>query len=795
MKLKLLLFLLISQNLIAQKIPLKLWYNKPAEYFEEALVLGNGQQGATVFGGTKSDKIFLNDITLWTGEPVNPYMNKEAYKNLPNIRDALKNENYKAADSLMHFLQGKYSESYAPLGTMYIDFGQENISKYYRELSLDDAISKVAYTSGGINITKEYFYSYPDKALIIKLKSNEVGKLNFTLRFDSQLKFNLKTTDNQLQFAGRAPIKAEPNYVNNKIDPVSFDQNRGTRFFGSIFLKSISGKTIKTDSTIGIKNGTEVILTVCMATSFNGFDKNPEIEGKDEKAIVNGRISQIHQKTFATLKTRHLSDYQMFFSRVNLDLKPDYTLNLATDERLRRYATGAEDRYLEMLYFQYGRYLLISSSRTEGVPANLQGLWNPHIRPPWSSNYTMNINAEENYWLAENTNLSEMHTPFLGFISNLEKTGKITAKTFYNANGWVCHHNSDIWAMTNPVGDFGKGDPVWANWAMGATWASTHLWEHYIYTKDIDFLRNKAYPLMRGAAEFCLDMLVKDKNDNYVTSPSTSPENVYITEKGYKGATLYGATADLAMIRELFMDLIEATNVLNGNYDFKNKLEEVLANMHPYQVGKKGNLQEWYYDWQDAEPQHRHQSHLYGLYPGTHINMTETPGLAQAAKTTLEIKGDETTGWSKGWRINLWARLWDGNRAYKMYRELLRYVEPDGVKVTYKRGGGTYPNLFDAHPPFQIDGNFGGAAAVAEMLVQSTPDKIYLLPALPDAWKNGSIKGLKARGGFEIDIVWQNGKLVSTKITGKPGGETELIYKGKSKTIKLSKNETIVWNQ
>ena len=795
MKLKLLLFLLISQNIIAQKTPLKLWYNKPAEYFEEALVLGNGQQGATVFGGTKSDKIFLNDITLWTGEPVNPYMNKEAYKNLPNIRDALKNENYQVADSLMHFLQGKYSESYAPLGTMYIDFGQENISKYYRELSLDDAISKVSYHSGGTNITKEYFYSFPDKALIIRLKSSEAGKLNFTLRFDSQLKFNLKTTDNQLQFAGRAPIKAEPNYVNNKIDPVSFDQNRGTRFFGSIFLKSISGKTIKTDSTIGIKNGTEVILTVCMATSFNGFDKNPEIEGKDEKAIVNGRISQIHQKTFATLKTRHLSDYQMFFSRVNLDLKPDYTLNLATDERLRRYATGAEDRYLEMLYFQYGRYLLISSSRTEGVPANLQGLWNPHIRPPWSSNYTMNINAEENYWLAENTNLSEMHTPFLGFISNLEKTGKITAKTFYNANGWVCHHNSDIWAMTNPVGDFGKGDPVWANWAMGATWASTHLWEHYIYTKDIDFLRNKAYPLMRGAAEFCLDMLVKDKNDNYVTSPSTSPENVYITEKGYKGATLYGATADLAMIRELFMDLIEATNVLNGDNDFKNKLEEVLANMHPYQVGKKGNLQEWYYDWQDAEPQHRHQSHLYGLYPGTHINMTETPGLAQAAKTTLEIKGDETTGWSKGWRINLWARLWDGNRAYKMYRELLRYVEPDGVKVTYKRGGGTYPNLFDAHPPFQIDGNFGGAAAVAEMLVQSTPDKIYLLPALPDAWKNGSIKGLKARGGFEIDIVWQNGKLVSTKITGKPGGETELIYKGKTKTIKLGKNETEVWNQ
>ena len=793
MKFKFFLFFFSINTLIAQQVPLKLWYKQPAEHFEEAMVVGNGRQGATIFGGTQSDIIYLNDITLWSGEPVDPTMNPDAHKYLPLVREALKNENYKKADSLMHFMQGKFSESYAPLGTMYIDFGDEKYSKYYRDLSLDDAIAKVSYQNQNTTISKEYFYSFPDKAFIIKLSSSIPGKLNFTLRFDSQLKHSVNIASNQIQFSGKAPIKAEPNYVRNDIDPIVYLNEKGTRFYGTIFIKKMSGKLAKTDATISVNGGTEVVLAVCMATSFNGFDKDPEREGKNEKAIVNASVPLLMQKTYNSLKNRHIEDYKKYFNRVVLDLKPDLAVNMPTDERLRKYATGAEDKYLETLYFQYGRYLLISSSRTDGVPANLQGLWNPHIRPPWSSNYTMNINAEENYWLAENTNLSEMHQPFLGFIENLEKTGRITAKNFYNARGWVCHHNSDIWAMTNPVGNFGKGDPVWANWAMGATWASTHLWEHYLYTKDKVFLKNKAYPLMRGAAEFCLDMLVKDKNDQYITSPGTSPENIYITDKGYKGATLYGATADLAMIRELFIDLIEATNILEGDDVFKNQLEEVLANMHPYQIGKKGNLQEWYYDWEDAEPLHRHQSHLYGLYPGIHINMAETPGLAHAAKTTLEIKGDETTGWSKGWRINLWARLWDGNRAYKMYRELLRYVEPDGIRLNYQNGGGTYPNLFDAHPPFQIDGNFGGAAAVAEMLLQSAADKIYLLPALPDAWGSGSIKGLKARGGFEMDIEWENGKLKSAKVYGEPGGETELIYKGESKEVKVAKGEVFEW--
>jgi alpha-L-fucosidase 2 len=413
------------------------------------------------------------------------------------------------------------------------------------------------------------------------------------------------------------------------------------------------------------------------------------------------------------------------------------------------------------------------------------------MRPPWSSNYTININAQENYWLAENTNLSEMHRPMLGFIKNVSVTGAVTAKTFYGAGGWVAGHNSDIWAMSNPVGDFGKGDPVWANWNMGGVWLSTHLWEHYTFTQDNVFLKNEAYPVMKGAAQFCLDWLTKDKNGKLITSPSTSPENKFITPAGYHGATLYGATADLAMIRELLQQINQARKILNVDEEFGNKIEQTLVQLYPYQIGKKGNLQEWYYDWVDEDPKHRHQSHLFGLYPGHHIDPSATPELANACRTALEIKGDETTGWSKGWRINLWARLWDGNRAYKMYRELLRYVPPDGLKTNYSGGGGTYPNLFDAHPPFQIDGNFGGAAAVAEMLLQSSPREIRLLPALPDAWPEGSVKGLCARGGFTIDIEWTQLQIKKLTIASRQGGTTTLVSGDKKKEITLKPGEKI----
>ena len=774
----------------AQATPkkLKLWYNKPAKYFEEALVLGNGTQGATVFGGTDTDKIYLNDLTLWSGEPVDPYMNKDAYKHLPGVREALKQENYKLADSLVRKIQGKFSESYAPLGTLYLDFQPNQSSNYYRELDLERAIATVNHEVNGNKIKREYFVSHPDKVFVIHLTSQQKNGLSFTVRFNSQLKFSGSSTINHLHFKGVAPVRAEPNYVRKKGNPILFLDDKGTRFSTDVLLQSTDGKVSRTDTSLTLAGATEAVVLVSMATSFNGFDKNPATQGLDDHAIVQKQIQEASVKGIQNLTARHLKDYQTFFNRVSLYLAgTENAPNLPTDDRLRRYAKGESDPYLESLYFQFGRYLLISSSRTKGVPANLQGLWNPHIQPPWSSNYTMNINAEENYWLAENTNLPEMHQSFLSFIENLEKTGRITAKTFYNLPGWTCHHNSDIWAMTNPVGDFGGGSPHWANWPLGGAWASAHLWEHYLYTQDKKFLAEKAYPLMKGAAEFCLAWLIPDSKGRLITSPSVSPENRFITPTGYKGETAYGGTADLAMIRELFLDMIQAEKILKKDSAFQKSLEDALAKMLPYQIGAAGNLQEWYYDWADTDPKHRHQSHLYGLYPGTHVTVDQTPAIAAASKKTLEIKGDETTGWSKGWRINLWARLKDGDHAYKMYRELLKYVEPDGVKVNYQRGGGTYPNLFDAHPPFQIDGNFGGSAAVAEMLVQSTPDLIELLPAVPKAWASGKVSGLKARGGFEISMQWEGGQVKNVVIKSKNSASVRVRMNGEIKVIKTIK--------
>ncbi len=771
-----------------------LWYNRPAEHFEEALVLGNGKTGATVFGGFRSDRIFLNDATLWSGGPVDTTASPDVSHLVQQVREALAREDYKTAEQINRKIEGKFSESFAPLGTLYIEQEQEgNAADYYRELDISKAIAKVRYKLDGVTYTREYFVSNPDKIMIIKLSASKPGALNFRVRFTSLLKYATSAKGDILQAHGYAPYHAYPNYMGRVTEPIRFDEAKGTRFSTGIRVKNKGGRVSVSDTSISVSKAKEAVLYISMATSFNGFEKDPVKNGLDSKKLADDQLNTACQKTYEVIKDRHLEDFQRFFHRVKLELNGSATPNLPTDERLKRYAEGATDNSLEALYFQYGRYLLISCSRTEGVPANLQGIWNPYIRPPWSCNYTMNINAEENYWLAECANLPEMHKPFLTFLERLAVTGKHTAKAYYGVDkGWAAGHNSDIWATSNPVGDYGKLSPRSPCWNMGGAWAVTHLWEHYLFSGDRKFLEEKAYPLMKGAAEFCLAWMVRDKDGYLITSPSTSPEAHYVNADGFRGATFYGGSADIAMIRECLDQTIKASALLNVDAGFRDSMKTSLKQLLPYRIGKKGNLQEWYYDWDDEEPQHRHQSHLYGLYPGHQITPGKTPELAQAARRTLEIKGDQTTGWSKGWRINLWARLKDGNRTYKMYRELLTYVEPDGAKRTnYSGGGGTYPNLLDAHPPFQIDGNFGGAAGVVEMLVQSDDEGVYLLPALPDAWRSGTVTGICTRGGFEISMKWESGALVSVDVLPKVGGKCSLHYKDRSAEFETEKGRKL----
>lgn len=772
------LALIAGKQTSAQSKPI-LWYKQQANHFEESIVLGNGKMGASVYGGAKSDTIYLNDITLWTGEPVNPYMNPEAYKFLPAVREALKNEDYRQADILNKKIQGNYSNSYAPLGKFYLDFSQTGEPQnYYRELNIGDAISKVSYESNGVKYTREYFISFPDQIMMVKLTSDKKGTLNFDIHFNSPLKNKISTSDNLFMANGYAPVRGV------------FDEHKGTRFTTILKIKNMDGEIARTESTLSVKGATEVILTISTATSFNGFDKNPATEGLNNEALAAEIHTKAAHKSYLQIRKAHVADYQKFFNRVNLFLGQSEAPDLPTDERLKRYTEGKEDKNLEALYFQFGRYLLISCSRTPGVPANLQGLWNPYLNPPWSSNYTMNINTQENYWLSENANLSEMHMPLLTFIKNLATTGEITAKTFYGVNGWTSCHNSDIWAMSNPVGE-GKGSPQWANWNMSGAWLITHLWEHYSFTMDKNFLRDQAYPLMAGSARFCLEWLTEDKNGFLIPSPSVSPENKYISGDGYKGYTLYGATGDVSMIRECFDKTIKASEILQCDTAFRTRLKAAKSRLYPYQIGKNGNLQEWYHDWEDGELRHQAQSHLFGLYPGHQITPEKTPKEAAASRVSLELRGDQTTGWSKAWRMNLWARLYDGNHAYKLFRSLLRYVKPTVLKAKYDSGG-TYPNLLDAHPPFQIDGNFGGTAAIVEMLVQSSENEIRLLPALPDAWDNGTVNGICARGGLVISMAWKDKKVTHLNVFAKQNCETTLIYGGQHKVITLKKGNNPV---
>ena len=728
---------------------LKLWYDKPAGQWVEALPVGNGRLGAMVFGGVDQERLQLNEGTLWAGGPYDP-SSPEALKALPEARRLIFEGKYGEAHGLIggkmmaHPLQ---QMPYEPVGDLKLTFPRNgDVAEYRRELDLDAAIARVTYTVGGVRFVREVFSSPVDQVIVVHLAADKPGQLNFTAAMATPQKATVEAQSPDTLVMGG--VNAEAKGIPGAL-----------KFQACVRVLTQGGRTTVGKDNVSVSGADSATLLIAAATSYKNYK---DVSG-DPEALTQAYLAKAVRKPFDTLRRDHIAEHQRLFRRVSLDLSVTEQAKLPTDQRIARFADG-NDPQLAALYFQFGRYLLLSCSRAGGQPATLQGLWNESMTPPWDSKYTININTEMNYWPAEPANLGECTAPLIQMVTELVEPGGRTARVNWGAGGWVCHHNTDLWRATAPI-----DGPTWGFWPTGGAWLCKNLWDRYDFGGDKQYLA-KVYPVMKGAAQFFLDTLVEEPKHKWlVTCPSLSPEN---THPGGVSVCA-GPTMDSQIIRDLFSNCIHASEILGVDADLRAKLVATRARLAPNQIGKAGQLQEWLEDWdmQAPEIQHRHVSHLYGLYPSAQITPRGTPELAAAVRKSLQMRGDDATGWGVGWRINLWARLLDGDHAYKLLAMLM----------TPPR---TLPNMFDSCPPFQIDGNFGGCSGIAEMLMQSHASEIELLPALPKAWPSGSVKGLRARGGFEVDIAWQDGKVTSYRIASADRRKVTIRLSGETKVIK-----------